>query len=77
MKNTGSNRKRNSTGKSSEPSDKKDKVPLLTPEGQNVTRAERDEDPPAAGHQKTTPKQPLYEDKTERYYLKKKQKNKA
>ncbi len=74
MKNIPSSTKKKAAGDLPEHPDQDGKVPLLTPEGQTVHKEERNEETPEAEEQETTPKQPLYEDKTEAYYLKKNQK---
>ena len=77
MKNNRSYSNDKSDQPSSDVSHPKDKAPLLNPDGQNEYRDERNEGTPDAEEQEITPKQPLYQDKTEAYYLKKKQKKQS
>jgi hypothetical protein len=51
------------------------KLPVLTPDGKKEKRDVQEEEveAPYADEQPLTPKQPLYEDKTETYYRKKQQ----
>lgn len=49
--------------------------PSPVPENETPDRDIVNNDTPPAEDQETTPKQPLYQDKTETYYLQKKQKN--
>ncbi|HOY04956.1 MAG TPA: hypothetical protein PLO67_06115 [Saprospiraceae bacterium] len=49
------------------------KLPVLTPDGKKENRDVKEEETPDADQHAVTPKQPLYEDKTEAYYRKKQQ----
>ena len=50
------------------------KLPVLTPEGKQEHRDVKEEETPDAEQLPVTPKQPLYEDKTETYYKEKQKK---
>jgi hypothetical protein len=47
-----------------------DKLPVLTPDGKKQNRDEVEKETPDAEQQEISPKQPLYEDKTEAYHIK-------